>query len=187
MIIMKLKTLNLMEDAISSEGKLIWMEIANDSIQFEFDNVQLYSPKANEFDSHSSMIALRLANNAFLKLFFNNPEDELFEKDILNPANEFSYDLRNKNFKFQNFKLLEKIKNNYKYQKDLLGNSENSLKNGDVDFLLCFVLDNVAIATGGNQIQFFNEFNILNEDEIKKLSNKWCLHWLKNNRFSKLY
>jgi hypothetical protein len=173
---MKLKTLNLMEEAISAVGKWTWMEIANDSIQLEFDNVQIYSPKTNELDSHSSVIAIRLANNAFFKLFFNDEEDEKFEKDFLNPVNNVSYNL--KNFKFQNFELLEKIKNNFKYQKDLLGNSKNNINNGGIDFLLCFTTDEIAVATGGNQIQFFNEFNLLNDDEIKKLSNKWWVYWV---------
>ncbi|MDR2966728.1 MAG: hypothetical protein LBU74_02125 [Methanobacteriaceae archaeon] len=174
---MNQKTLNLMKKAISTAGKWIWMEIAHDSIQLEFDNVQIYNPRLNESKSHSSMITIRLANNAFFKLFYND-NNEKFEKNFLNPIYDFSYNLNNKSFKFQDFKLLEAIKNNFKYQKVLLGNSKNNIKNGDIDFLLCFIAEKIAIATGGNQIQFFNEFNLLNDDEIKRLSNKWWVYWV---------
>ena len=98
---MNQKTLNLMEEAISTAGKWTWMEIADDSIQLEFDNVQLHNPRLNEFKSHSSIIAIRLANNSFFKLFYNNDEDEKFEKDFLDIVYEASYSLNNKNFKFQ--------------------------------------------------------------------------------------
>jgi hypothetical protein len=175
---MKKKTLNLMKEAISSAGKWTWMEIANDSIQLEFDDVQLYSPRVNVLEAHSSIITIRLANNAFFKLFYNDNGDKKFEKDFLDPIYEMSYNLNNKNFKFQDFKLLEIIKNNYKYQKEWIGNSKNNIKNGEIDFLLCFITEKVAVATGGNQIQFFNEFNILNDEEIKKLSNKWWIYWV---------
>jgi len=182
---MNQKTLNLMEEAISTAGKWTWMEIADDSIQLEFDNVQLHNPRLNEFKSHSSIIAIRLANNSFFKLFYNNDEDEKFEKDFLDIVYEASYSLNNKNFKFQDFNLLDIIKNKYEHQKDLLGDSKNSIKNGEIDFVLCFTTDKVGVATGGNQIQFFNEFNSLNDAEIKKLSNKWWVYyvdyWKKKN------
>jgi len=175
---MNQKTLNLMKEAISAAGKWTWMEIANDSVQLEFDNVQLHNLRLNELKSHSSIIAIRLANNAFFKLFYNNDEDERFEKDFLDIICETSYNLNNKNFKFQDFSLLDIIENKYKYQKDLLDNSKNSIENGEIDFLLCFTTDKVGVATGGNQIQFFNEFNILNDKQIKKLSNKWWIYWV---------
>ena len=188
---MKQKTLNLMEGAISAAGKWVWMEIGPDSIQLEFGNVQLYKYELNEFKSHSSMITIRLANNAFFKLFYNdNNFDNNFEKDFLNPANDTSYDLNNKDFKFQDFNLLEKMENNYKYQKDFLGNTNNNIKNGEIDFLLCFTTEQVAVATGGNQIQFFNEFDLLNDEKIKKLSNKWWVYWVdywKNEKASYEY
>ena len=165
-----------MEEAISAAGNWSWIEIAFDSIQLEFKNVQLYSPKFNHFDTHSSFIAIRLANNTFFKLFYNEKKD--IEKDFFNLDHDFSYNLKSKNFKFQDFKLFESIKENYQFHKDLCGNSEKEIKNGEIDFLVCFITDEVAVATGGNQIQFFNEYNLLNDEEIKKLSNKWWVYWV---------
>ena len=167
-----------MKEAISSAGKWTWLEIANDSVQLEFDNVQLYNPRLDKLKSHSSIIAIRLANNTFFKLFYNDNKYDNFESDFLNPTYDMSYSLENKNFKFQDFNLLKTIENDYKYQKDLLENSKNNIKNGEIDFLLCFTIENLAIATGGNQIQFFDEFNTLNDEEIKKLSNKWWVYWV---------
>lgn len=167
-----------MKEAISAAGEWSWMEIANDSIQLEFNNVQLYNARLNILESHSSIIAIRLSNNAFFKLFYNENKSEKFIEDFLDPIYDVSYNLNSKNFKFQDFKLLETLKSNYKYQKDFLGNSENNIKNGEIDFLLCFTIDELGVATGGNQIQFFNEFNILNDEEIKRLSNKWWVYWV---------
>lgn len=167
-----------MKEAISTAGKWTWMEIANDSVQLEFEDVQLYSPKLNILKSHSSIMAIRLANNAFFKFFYNDSKNEEFETVFLDPFYEISYNLDSKNFKFQNFNLLETIENNYKYQKDFFANSKNNIENGEIDFLLCFITDNVAVVTGGNEIQFFNEFNILNEERIKSLSNRWWVYWV---------
>ena len=180
---MKQKTLNLMEEAISAAGEWVWMEIAIDSIQLEFTNVQLYSPKLNESEPHSSTIAIRFSDNVFFKVFFPEENYEKLAKDFFNPFSEISYSLNNQNFKFQDFKLFEKLKKDFPHQKDLKVNSNNNnnnnnIQNGEIDFLLCFKTDKVAVATGGNQIQFFNEFNVLNDEEIKKLSNKWWVYWV---------
>jgi hypothetical protein len=132
----------------------------------------------NELESHSSIIAIRLANNVFFNLFYNDNDDEEFENDFLDPVYEIPYKLNNKNFKFQDFNLFEKIKNDYKYQKDLIGNFKDNIKNGEIDFLLCFTTNKMGVVIGGNQIQFFNEYSILNDEEIKRLSNKWWVYWV---------
>ena len=175
---MKQRTLNLMQEAISAVGNWTWMEIANDSIQLEFDNVQLYSPKLNKFDNYSSILAIRFSDNVFFKLFYNEINGIECEKDFFNLRGDVSYKLKSENFKFQDFELFEALKNDYSFQRDLMGNSFKKIKNGEIDFLLCFTTEKIGVATGGNQIQFFNEFNLLNEEEIKKLSNKWWFHWL---------
>ena len=174
-----------MGEAISSAGEWIWMEIANDSIQLEFKNVQLYGPKLKESEPHSSTIAIRLANNVFFKIFHNENNNEDFEKQFFNRFFEKPYNLNNNYFKFQDFELFDKLKNDFPCEKDLMVNSKDNIKNGGIDFLLCFTTEGVGVATGGNQIQFFNEFNILNDEEILKLSNKWWVYyvdyWKKKN------
>jgi|GEM_PF-1898492 len=46
------------------------------------------------------------------------------------------------------------------------------------DFLLCFRCENIAIVVGGNFVNCFNDFETLNDDDIKRLSNNWYLYFL---------
>ncbi len=203
-----------MEEAISTAGKWTWIEIANDSIQLEFDDVQLYNPKLNKFESHSSQIAIRFAQNIFFTIYYNRIDDvfnsftndllvndniksldkpdvykndininyndnEDYIEDIFNNLNDdFFLSLEKNNFKFQSFDFFKKIDENYKFKKEIKKNITEDIFDGDIDFLLCFSTDKIAIAIGGNQIQFFNEFKSLNNQDIEKLSNKWWIYWL---------
>ncbi|KZX15345.1 hypothetical protein MBCUT_15590 [Methanobrevibacter cuticularis] len=173
---MNQKTLNLMEEAISTAGKLTWLEIAETSIQFEFEDVQLYKPTLNDKDIHSTQIAIRLGDNAFFSIFSNDNFDNNDIWHIL--SKNFPYKINKNEFRFQDFGFLEKIANDYKYEKNLLGNSVNDINNAKIDFVICFVIEKMAITAGANQLHFFDEFEVLNQESIKKLSNQWWIYWM---------
>lgn len=171
---MKQKTLKLMEEAISSAGRWTWLELANDSIQLEFEDIQLYKPSLKKYDNHSSEIAIRLADNAFFTIFYNKDNDINFIEEL----DDFSYKVSNNGIKFQNFDFLKEIANSYDHRKSLVGNSLNNDYNVDVDFLLVIDFGDIAIACGANQLNFFNDFEALNDEDIKKFSNQWWVYWV---------
>ncbi|WP_054835874.1 hypothetical protein [Methanobrevibacter arboriphilus] len=65
---MKQKTLRLMEDAISSAGRWTWLETSENSIQLDFEDVQLYKPSLEKYTKHSSEITIRLADDPYYLL-----------------------------------------------------------------------------------------------------------------------
>ncbi|MDR0900727.1 MAG: hypothetical protein LBM26_03615 [Methanobrevibacter sp.] len=223
---MNQKTLNLMEEAISTAGKWTELEIGNDSIQLEFDNVQLYKPTLDSREIHSSQIAIRLADNVSFSIFYNNitnnstnnttntninnngnnesnnaindndncninannsnniNKNENILSEILSNS-EFSYKLNKNEFKFQDFDFLKEIANYYSYEESLIGKSIFDVVEGESDFIFCFTIDEgfensekIAIVGIANQLHFFNEFESLNQDLIKKLSNDWWIYWI---------
>ncbi|WP_297899398.1 hypothetical protein [Methanobrevibacter sp.] len=196
---MKQKTLKLMEDAISSAGSWTWIETSHDSIQLDFEDVQLYKSTLEKHSKHSSEITIRLADNPFFTIFYNDSKDLDFLnikdiKDSVLFANDFSYKIAENGLKFQNFIILKEAFNDYKHHYNLLDdigdyntnisnndndiNTNNINNNIDVDFLLVFILEDIAIACGANQINFFNDFESLNDLDIKKLSNQWWIYWV---------
>lgn len=193
---MEKKSLNLIEDIISTAGRWTWLEISNDALYFEFKDVQIFNPKndTNKFEDSSSEIAIRFGENIFLAIFYNDIKDVEFlglsndlqnlmksdtinfKDNLMNFHKEFSLKIVKNQFKFQDRDYLKAIANFYENKKILVENYEDG--NNGYDFLLCFTVNNVSIAVGGNNIHFFNDFEQLNDEDIKNLSNKWCLYYL---------
>lgn len=171
---MKQKTLNLIEESISSAGRWTWIELSNDSVQLEFEDVQLYKPSMEKYDNHSSEIAIRLADNAFFSIFYNDDNDI----DFIDSKRDFSYKISDDGLKFQDFGLFNEINNEYIHKKVVLGNLPIDLNNVEFDFLLIIIFEKIAIACGANQLNFFNDFESLNDEDIKKLSNQWWIYWV---------
>jgi len=171
---MKQKTLRLMEEAISSAGRWTWLELANDSIQLEFEDVQLYKPSLKKYDKHSSEIAIRLAGNVFFTLFYNENNDISF----LEALDDFSHKVSNDSLRFQDFDFFKKIANSYDHRKTLVEKSFKDNYGGEVDFLLVIAFEDIGIACGANQLNFFNDFEALNDEDIKRLSNRWWVYWV---------
>jgi len=171
---MKQKTLRLMEEAISSAGRWTWLELATDSIQLEFEDVQLYKPSLEKYDKHSSEIAIRLADNVFFTLFYNNDNDINF----LESLDDFSYKISNEGLKFQDFDFFKKIANYYNHRKTLVGKSFEDDYEMEVDFLVVITFEDIAIICAANQLNFFNDFETLNDEDIKRLSNQWWVYWM---------
>ena len=170
---MKQKTLNLIGEAISSAGKWTWIELADDSIQLEFMDVQLYKPRLEKYSKHSSEIAIRLADNAFLTFFYNDEKDLNFLENI----DDFYYKVSEDGLSFQDFDFFKKTYESYDYGKTLIGKID-SIFEGEIDFLLCIAFEKIAIVCGANQLNFFNDFESLNDEDIKRLSNQWWVYWV---------
>ena len=79
-------------------------------------------------------------------------------------------------FKFQNHDYLKEIAAKYKFKKVL---ADKRSEKGNNDFLLSFECEEIAIAVGGDFINFFNDFEALDDDEIKRVvSNTWMMYYL---------
>ena len=78
-------------------------------------------------------------------------------------------------FKFQDYDYLSEIIRKYGYKQDLV---DKRSENKNYDFLLCFECEKIAIVVGGDFINCFNDFESLNDDEIKRVSNNWVFYYL---------
>ncbi len=169
---MKIQNLKLLEEIISTCGNWTCLEIAPDSIYLEFSNTQIY----NDDYPNSTELILRFGENTLLNIYYDEIEDikQLVNEDntLNNSFKEFSFKLKKEEFKFQNIEYRETLKKNYKKYLSL-NNNEYS------DFTLSFELEKFAIFVGGDLLNLFNDFESLTEFDIKKLSNKWCRHYLK--------
>ena len=181
----------IIEEAIS-QGKWTWLEIDNNSnsLYLEFENLKLSSQPIYD-NSYRGELAIRFGQNIYLALFFNKKDDLSFlrfNKDYLNhliDSNEFItekfpyfYQEFFKpiiKFKFQDPGYFNEILGKYDYKKDLVDNGND---NKNFDFLLSFECEDIAIAVGGDFINCFNDFESLDDDEIKRVSNNWILYYL---------
>lgn len=164
-----------MEEAISSAGRWTWIELANDSVHLNFEDVQLYNHTIEKYTKYSSEIAIRLADNVFFTIFYNINNNDV---EAIESQNDFSYKISENGLRFQDFDLFKRVTNEYKYKKTLLGKSSAFLKIDEFDFLLIVIFENIAIVCGANQLNFFNDFESLNDEDIKRLSNQWWIYWL---------
>ena len=202
---MNSRSKEIIEEAIS-QGKWTWLEIDNNSnsLYLEFENLKLSSRPIFD-NSYRGELAIRFGQNIYLALFFNKKEDLSFlrfDDDFFNQLidgdakltdrfpyfyQEFSKKLMK--FKFQDFDYLNEIISRYSNRMVLVDNriseennrisEEETLKeNEGYDFLLCFECEGIAISVGGDYVNCFNDFESLNDDEIKRVSNNWILYYL---------
>lgn len=181
----------IIEEAIS-QGKWIWLEIDDNSnsLYLEFENLKLSSRPVLD-NSYRGELAIRFGQNIYLALFFNKKEDLdflRFGEDYLNQlldSNEYlserypyfyqEFSKKVTRFKFQDHAYLNEIEEKYKYKKVF---ADKRKENGNCDFLLSFECEDIAIAVGGDYINCFNDFEALNDDEIKRVSNTWMMYYL---------
>lgn len=181
----------IIEEAIS-QGKWTWLEIDNNSnsLYLEFENLKLASKPIFD-NSYRGELAIRFGQNIYLSLFFNKKEDLgflKFNEEYLNQLigsnqpitekfpyfyQEFSKSVEK--FKFQDWEYLNEIRGKYSNKKDLL---DNRNENKSSDFLLSFECEDIAIAVGGDFVNCFNDFESLDDDEIKRVSNNWILYYM---------
>ena len=195
---MNTRSKEIIEEAIS-QGLWTWLEIDNNSnsLYLEFENLKLSSRPIFD-NSYRGELAIRFGQNIYLALFFNKKEDLgflRFNEDFINQLINEDIKLTDKfpyfyqefskrliKFKFQDFDYLNEIISKYSIKMDLVDNrkqKENDLnENESYDFLLCFECEDVAVIVGGDFINCFNDFESLNDDEIKRVSNNWILCYL---------
>ena len=181
----------IIEDAIS-QGKWTWIEIDDNSnsLYLEFENLKLSSRPILD-NSYRGELAIRFGQNIYLSIFYNKKDDLgffKFDNDYLShllDSNEFLtekfpyfyQELSKKvmEFKFQDYDYLKEITGKYKFKKVLTDKRD---QNENYDFLLSFECEEIAIAVGGDFINFFNDFESLDDDEIKRVSNTWMMYYL---------
>lgn len=181
----------IIEEAIS-QGKWVWLEIDDNSnsLYLEFENLKLSSRPILD-NSYRGELAIRFGQNIYLALFFNEKEDLdflRFGKDYLNQlldSNEYlserypyfyqEFSKKVTRFKFQDYDYLKEITEKYNFKKVF---ADKRKENEDFDFLLSFECEDIAIAVGGDYINCFNDFEALDDDEIKRVSNNWMMYYL---------
>lgn len=181
----------IIEEAIS-QGKWTWLEIDNNSnsMYLEFENLKFSSQPIYD-NSYRGELAIRFGQNICLSLFYNKKEDLSFlrlNKDYFNElinsnqyiTEKFPYFYQEftksiKKFKFQDNDYLKEIREKYSSQKDLV---DMRNENKSYDFSLAFECEDIAVVVGGDFINCFNDFESLNDDEIKRVSNNWMLYYM---------
>ena len=179
-------------EEVISQGKWTWLEIDDnsDSLYLEFENLKLSSRPIID-NSYRGELAIRFGQNIYLVLFFNEKKDLdflRFDEDyliqLLNTDEYLSlrytyfyqeFSKKVIKFKFQNHDYLKEITGKYKFKK-VLADKRN--ENENYDFLLSFECEEMAIAVGGDYLNFFNDFESLDDDEIKRVSNTWMMYYL---------
>ena len=181
----------IIEEAIS-QGKWTWLEIDSNSnsLYLEFENLKLSSQTIFD-NSYRGELAIHFGQNICLSLFYNKKEDLSFlrlNKDYFNElinsnqyiTEKFPYFYQEftksiKKFKFQDNDYLKEIREKYSSQKDLV---DMRNENKSYDFSLAFECEDIAVVVGGDFINCFNDFESLNDDEIKRVSNNWMLYYM---------
>lgn len=182
---MNKQTYGILEDAISKSGRWIALEVVGDSIYLDFSKVQLYNQGKNKRpDSiHDSEISIRFADNSLFSILYNDEDKIKFLENTNGKDNnfliEFDKGLEYDKFKFQDFKFLSNLDNHFENEIIFLDNFKSSNPENIPDFILSFISEGVAVCVGGNSLNFFNDFESLNDFDILELSNKWMRYYLK--------
>ena len=121
---MNSKSLNLIEEVITSFGMWDSLEIAQDSIYLEFSDVELGNPKYND----SLNLSFRFSDKSFIVFFYNYAKDKVLSLDG-------EFDIHN-------------IRN---------------------DFFVLLETEELAIAVGGNEMDFFFNLPDSLENEIESV------------------
>ncbi len=174
---MNIRSLKLIRDVIINSGKWTSIEIAQDSIYLEFRDVELGFPDDNEDFS----LTVRFAVDSFITVFYNNIWDIEFLakynfKDQL-LSDEVSFKV--KDLKFVDFEYLNKFFYNYKKEKTISVVEDFDIHNIRNDFFMLVETDEIAIAVGGEQMDFFTNHEKLDDASLRELSNQWMLYFLK--------
>lgn len=175
---MNSKSLNLIEEVITSFGMWDSLEIAQDSIYLEFSDVELGNPKYND----SLNLSFRFSDKSFIVFFYNNIWDAEFlaNFDFKNHFINEDFVLKVEKIKFLDFEYLNTFFYNYAKDKVLSLDGEFDIHNIRNDFFVLLETEELAIAVGGNEMDFFFNDLKLDDDSLKELSNQWILYFLKH-------
>lgn len=174
---MKTDSLKLIEEVTSNFSKLFSIEITQDSIYIELIDVELGNPKNNPDLS----LSIRLANESFLSVFYNN----IWDIDFLSKFNYINHFIHSEvalkvnKLRFLDFEYLNNFFHDYSKQKDFTLSEEFDIHNIRCDFFCLIEFDEIAIVIGGNELNFFTPNEKLDENILKELSNQWMMYYLK--------
>ena len=163
---MNLDSLKLIREVIINSGNLNLIEINNDLIYLEFGDVELGTPKFGD----NCSLSMRFAQNSFFTIFYNNIWDVEFiskfnyKKKLL--SQEVFFDI--KDIHFLDFEYLNKIIN---YDAFDIHNIQN-------DFFILIETDKIAIVIGSDQLDFFSDYQRLDDNSLLELSNQWMVYFL---------
>lgn len=173
---MNSKSLRLIEDVVINSGKWVSLEMAQDSIYLHFIDVELGKPHGDDTFS----LITRFGENSFISVFYNDIRDidflshYNFKHQIL--SEDFTYKI--KSIKFIDFEFLNVFFTKYEKHKEITNINDFNIHNIRNDFFLMFETENLAIVVGGDKMDFFFEYERLDDDNLKELSNKWMLYFL---------
>lgn len=160
-----------------NSGKWKSLEISQDSIYLGFNDIELGTPKGDS----SMALTVRFAEDSFLTLFYN----DIWDIDFLSRYNyknqllseEFLFDI--KEVKFIDFEYLNTFFHNFKSEKTISVVEDFDIHNIRSDFFMLIECDGVALVVGGNQMDFFTDFERLDDASLLELSNQWMLYFLR--------
>ena len=174
---MNSKSLELIEEVVASFG--IWdsLEIAPDSIYLEFSDVELGNPKYDDCLN----LSFRFSDNSFIVFFYNNIWDVEFlaNFDFKNHFINEDFILKVEKIKFLDFEYLNTFFYNYAKDKVISLDKTFDIHNIRNDFFVLLETDELAIAIGGDKMDFFFNDYKLDDGSLKDLSNQWVLYFLK--------
>lgn len=184
------RTFEIIEE-VSTQGIWTWLEVDKNSgsLYLEFDNFKLIDGVIKSDNSYQCELAIRFGDNLSLSIFY----EDILDLEFLNFKREIIDEVFNSNLKitdkieyfyrefsikiskirFQDYELLKELNNKFKNKKILIG---DGLEN--FDFLIIISCEKFAISVGANFVNCFNDFESLNDDDIKRLSNNWILYYL---------
>ena len=176
---MKARSLKLIEEVIVNSGKVASLEIAQDSIYIEFANVELGEPRGDEDLS----LTIRFGEDSFISVFYNNiwDIDFLSSYDFKNQLLSKRVDLKVKKITFLDFEYLNNFFHDYSKEKSISVVEDFDIHNIRNDFFVLFETEEIAVVAGGNQMDFFTNYERIDDDILKELSNQWMLYFLKYN------
>ncbi|WP_407375412.1 hypothetical protein [Methanobrevibacter sp.] len=174
---MNVRSLKLIRDVIINSGKITSIEIAQDSIYIEFKDVELGVPK----ESEDFPLTVRFAVDSFITAFYNNiwDIDFLAKYDFKNQLLSEEVYLDVVDVRFIDFEYLNKFFYNFKKEKTISVVDDFSIHNIRNDFFMLIETKEIAIAVGGDQMDFFTKYEKLDDASLRELSNEWMLYFLK--------
>lgn len=174
---MNSRSLKLIRDVIVNSGKLVSVEISQDSIYLEFRDVELGVPKETE----DFTLTVRFAVDSFITIFYDNIWDidflakYNFKNRLLSEEVLFDVD----DIKFVDFEYLNTFFYDFKKEKTISVVDDFDIHNIRNDFFILIRAKEIAIVVGGNQMDFFTKEERLDDSSLRELSNQWMLYFLK--------
>lgn len=171
------RSLKLIREVIVNSGKWTSIEMSQDSIYLEFRDVELGVPKESEDFS----LIVRFALDSFISVFFNNIWDiEFFSKyNFKNQLLSEDILFEVEDIKFVDFEYLNNFFYDYKKEKTISFVKDFDIHNIRNDFFMIIKTKEIGVVVGGNQMDFFTNYERLDDSSLRELSNQWMLYFLK--------